>query len=120
MLEALVNPSVDELLAPATQTAGGTLEVLPPEASQMLIIWSCNRVASIRLTKFSINEDAFDPWLNPLRARVSLGLRVLSTDDLGFRHKGAGMFISHLRTRETLAGKAGAATIASLGLNNLP
>ncbi|HEU0202085.1 MAG TPA: hypothetical protein VFR86_16840 [Burkholderiaceae bacterium] len=119
-LEALVNPSVDELLNLAAQSESGALEILPPEAPLVLFIWSRNRVVPVRVTEFSVTEEAFDPALNPLRAKVSLGLRVMSTDDLGFRHKGGTMFISHLRTREALAGKAGRATLASLGITNLP
>ena len=120
LLEALVNPSVDELLNLAAQSENGTLEILPPEAPLVLFVWSKSQVVPVRVTDFSITEEAFDPALNPLRAKVSLGLRVLSTDDLGFRHKGGGMFISYLRTRETLASKATGATLSSLGLNNLP
>jgi hypothetical protein len=119
-LEALVNPSVDELLGLAAQSANGTLEVLPPEAPLVLFIWSKSRVVPVRVTDFSITEEAFDPALNPLRAKVSLGLRVLSTDDLGFTHKGGTIFIGHLRTREALAAKVGSATLASLGITNLP
>ena len=119
-LEALINPSVDELLTLSAQSASGTLEILPPEAPLVLFIWSKSRVVPVRVTDFSIAEEAFDPSLNPLRAKVSLGLRVLSTDDLGFAHKGGTMFISYLRTRETLASKSGGATLASLGLANLP
>lgn len=119
-LEALVHPSVDALMALAAQGASGTLEIIPPEAPLVLFVWSKSRVVPVRVTEFSITEEAFDPLLNPLRAKVSLGLRVLSTDDLGFGHKGGTMFISYLRTREALAGKSGGATLASLGLSNLP
>jgi hypothetical protein len=119
-LEALVNPSVDELLNVASQSANGTLEIIPPEAPLVLFIWSKSRVVPVRVTELSITEEAFDPGLNPLRAKVSLGLRVMSTDDLGFTHKGGTIFISHLRTREALAQKTGAATLASLGIENLP
>ena len=38
----------------------------------------------VRLTDFSITEEAFDTMLNPIRAKVSLGMRVLTVDDLGF------------------------------------
>lgn len=119
-LEALVNPSVDELLAVAAATANGTLEIIPPEAPLVLFIWSRSRVVPVRVTDISITEEAFDPALNPTRAKVSLGLRVMSTDDLGFTHKGGTIFLSHLRTREALAARTGSATLASLGLGNLP
>src|SRR4029077_16809187 len=102
VLEALINTSVDELLSVAAQTANGTLEILPPEAPLVLFIWSKSRVVPVRVSEFSITEEAFDAALNPLRAKVSLGLRVMNTDDLGFTHKGGTIFISHLQTREAL------------------
>jgi len=120
LLEALVNPSVEEILAVAAATQNGTLEILPPEAPLVLVVWSKNRVVPVRVTEFSVTEEAFDPSLNPIRAKVSLGLRVLSTDDLGFTHKGGTMFLSYLRVRETLATKAGSASLASIGLTSLP
>jgi Contractile injection system tube protein len=120
LLEALVNPSVDELLAVAALTANGTLEILPPEAPLLLFVWSKSRVVPVRVTDFSVTEEAFDPSLNPIRAKVSLGMRVMSTDDLGFAHRGGTIFISYLRAREALAAKAGAASLASIGLTSLP
>jgi hypothetical protein len=86
----------------------------------VLFIWGKSRVVPVRVTEFSITEEAFDPNLNPIRAKVSLGLRVMSTDDLGFTHRGGTIFISYLRTREGLAAKAGSAPLASLGITNLP
>lgn len=120
VLEALVNPTSDELLSLAAQADSGTLEVLPPEAPLVLFVWSKNRVVPVRVTDLSVTEEAFDPALNPLRARISLGLRVMSTDDLGFRSRGGSLFLSHLQRREALANKAGSATLPALGLENLP
>ena len=57
----------------------------------------------VRVTDFSITEEAFDPTLNPIRAKVSLGMRVLSVDDLGFQHKGGSLFMSYLQNKEQLA-----------------
>ena len=42
-------------------------------------------MAPVRVTEFSVTEEAFDPDLNPIRAKVSIGLRVLTVDDLGLR-----------------------------------
>src|SRR3954447_20482695 len=57
VLEALVHPSVDELMAVAAQSANGTLEILPPEAPLVLFIWSKNRVAPVRVTELSVTEE---------------------------------------------------------------
>ena len=120
LLEALVNPSVDELQQLAAQSDAGTLEILPPEAPLVLFTWGRQQVAPVRVTEFTVIEEAFDPALNPLRAKVSLGLRVLSTDDLGFRARGSALFLHHLRTREALAAQAVGATLGALGLDALP
>ena len=119
-LEGLVNPSSAELQALGAQSAAGTLEILAAPAPLILFIWSASRVVPVRVTDFSITEEAFDAALNPIRAKVSLGLRVLTTDDLGFTQRGGALFINHLRTREALAGKTGSASLQSFGLSALP
>ena len=45
---------------------------------------SKERVVPVRITDFSITEEAFDSVLNPIRAKVSLSLKVLHVGDLGF------------------------------------
>lgn len=119
LLEALVNPMSAQLQALDSEAATGTLEILPPEAPLVLFIWGRNRIIPVRITEFSITEEAFDPALNPIRAKVSLGMRVLTTDDLGFAHRGGGIFLNYLRHRETLARKGGAATLQSFGVDQL-
>ena len=79
----------------------GTLEIIPLEQPLTLFVWSKSRVVPVRLTDFSITEEAFDPHLNPIRAKVSLGMRVLSVDDLGFEHPGGRMFMTYLATRSS-------------------
>jgi hypothetical protein len=119
-LEMLVNPSVETLLADDAMASAGTLEIIPLEQPLTLFVWSSNRVVPVRLTEFSITEEAFDPNLNPIRAKVSLGMRVLNVDDLGFDHPGGRMFLSYLTNKENLAAKAANAAITTLGLGGLP
>ncbi len=120
LLEALINPTTAELQALNSLSNSGTLEILPAEAPLVLFVWSPSRVVPVRITEFSVTEEAFDPALNPIRAKVSLGLRVMTTDDLGFDHRGSSVFLSYLRTRESLAGKTRAASLEQLGLTGLP
>ena len=68
-------------------------------SSVPVFIWNKNRIMPVRLTEFSITEEAFDINLNPLRAKISLGMRVLSVDDLGFSHKGGSLFMSYLQNK---------------------
>lgn len=119
-LEMLVNPSVETLQADDAMANAGTLEIIPLEQPLTLFVWSQSRVVPVRLTDFSITEEAFDPNLNPIRAKISLGLRVLNVDDLGFAHPGGRMFMTYLGNKEQLASKATNAAISVLGLGGLP
>ena len=119
-LEMLVNPTVETLESDDSLANAGTLEIIPLEQPLTLFIWSKSRVVPVRLTDFSITEEAFDPNLNPIRAKVSLGLRVLSVDDLGFQHPGGRMFMTYLTNKEQLASQAKSVAISVLGLGGLP
>jgi hypothetical protein len=119
-LEMLVNPTVETLLADDALSNAGTLEIIPLEQPLTLFVWSSSRVVPVRLTDLSITEEAFDPNLNPIRAKISLGMRVLSVDDLGFEHPGGRLFMSYLTNKESLAAQAAPAVLTTLGLGGLP
>jgi hypothetical protein len=119
-LETIVYPSSISLVVNNVLAAIGTLEIAPMEAPLALFIWSRNRVVPVRITDFSITEEAFDPVLNPIRAKVTLSLRVLSVDDLGFDHRGGNIYMAYHQTKERLAGLASGATLASFGIGALP
>ena len=87
-LEMLVNPTVETLLADDNMANAGRLEIIPLQQPLTLFVWSKSRVVPVRLTDFSVTEEAFDPNLNPIRAKVSLGMRVLNVDDLGILASG--------------------------------
>jgi hypothetical protein len=119
-LEMLINPTVETLQADDSMANAGTLEIIPLEQPLTLFVWSKSRVVPVRLTDFSVTEEAFDARLNPIRAKVSLGLRVLSVDDLGFAHPGGRMFMTYLGNKEQLAAQAANVAISVLGLGGLP
>lgn len=119
-LEMLINPTVETLIADDNMANAGTLEIIPLEQPLTLFVWSKNRVAPVRLTDFSITEEAFDTSLNPIRAKVSLGMRVLTIDDLGFQHPGGHLFMAYLTNKEALAAKAKSVALTVLGLGGLP
>lgn len=119
-LEMLINPTVETLVADDNMANAGTLEIIPLEQPLTLFVWSKNRVVPVRLTDFSITEEAFDTSLNPIRAKVSLGMRVLTIDDLGFQHPGGHLFMAYLSNKEALAAKAKSVALTVLGLGGLP
>ncbi|MCH7719889.1 MAG: hypothetical protein IH988_02710 [Planctomycetes bacterium] len=119
-LESLVYPSSTQLQSNNALAQSGTLEIVPMETPLPLFIWSKNRILPVRLTEFSVTEEAFDPALNPLRATVTLGMRVLTVDDLGFSHKGGGLFMSYLQAKERLASLSKGGELGVLGLGGIP
>jgi hypothetical protein len=119
-LETIVYPTSSQLLNANSQAQSGTLEIAPMEAPLTLFIWSSSRVVPMRITEFSITEEAFDAALNPIRAKISLGMRVLSVDDLGFDEKGGSLFMVYQQQKERLATMAPRGTLRDLGIGGLP
>lgn len=114
-LETLVYPRREELLANNTLASLGLIEILPMEMPLTLFVWGRHRILPVRITEFSITEEAFDSALNPIRAKVSLGMRVLSIDDVGFRHRAGDLFLEHLKGKEGLARKIPGRDLGPLG-----
>lgn len=119
-LESLLYPTSDQLLAGNALAQAGTLEIAPMEAPLALFVWSRNRVVPVRVTELSVTEEAFDAALNPIRAKVSLGLRVLSVDDLGFEHKGGSLYMAYQQQKERLAARGPAGALRALGIERIP
>ena len=119
-LEMLINPTVETLIADDNKANAGTLEIIPLEQPLTLFVWSKSRVVPVRLTDFSVTEEAFDQQLNPTRAKVSLGLRVLSIDDTGFQHPAGHYFMAYLSNKQALGAQAKSVALNVLGLGGLP
>ena len=119
-LETIIYPSSSQLLENNRLAQQGTLEIAPMQAPLTLFIWSKNRVLPVRLTDFSITEEAFDPGLNPIRAKVSLGMRVLNINDLGFAHKGGSLFMAYQQQKERLASMSQGGALRTLGIGGIP
>jgi hypothetical protein len=119
-LETVVYPTSAALQNNFNLAQQGTLEIMPVLAPFTLFVWSANRIAPVRITDFSITEEAFDPALNPIRAKVSLGLRVLTIDDLTFSDKSGSLYMSYQKQKESLAGLFQGGTFGALGIRGIP
>ena len=118
-LETIIYPQSTLLQSNNARAQRGTLEVMPLEAPLTLFVWSKNRIIPVRFTEFSITEEAFDPQLNPLRARVNLGIRVLNVFDLGFDNKGGNLFLLYQKQKEFLASQMPNGAFSSLGIGGI-
>jgi hypothetical protein len=119
-LETIVYPTSSHLLDNRAQAQSGSLEITPMQGPLAVFIFGPKRIVPVRITELSITEEAFDVALNPIRAKVSLGMRVLTTDDLGFDAKGGGLFMTYLQAKEQLAANNKPGTFQSLGITGLP
>jgi len=115
-LETIVYPTSSSVRINNQLAESGNLEIIPMETPLVLFVWSKNRVLPVRITDFSINEEAYDPNLNPLRAKVSLSLRVLSSNDFTYNHFGSGLFRSYHQQKEQLSRRASSGQIDTLGI----
>lgn len=113
-LEMLLYPKSVLTIANEVLAAVGMIEVIPPEAPLTLFIWGIKRVVPVRLTELSITEEAFDPHLNPIRAKVGLGLRVLTYHDLGLVSVGGALFMTHQIVKEVMATIGGVDNLSAL------
>jgi len=118
-LEVIVYPRSSHLSANNAEARSGSIEIAPLLAALTLFVFGPRRVVPVRITELSITEEAFDPSLNPIRAKLSLGLRVLSVDDLGFDARGGGLFMSYLQAKERLAAQAQSGALSTLGINSI-
>ena len=106
LLELMLYPSSTVLIIKEVLSLLGTIEILPMETPLTVFAWSKSRVTPVRITDLSITEEAFDVNLNPIRAKVSLGMRVLSVNDVGFLTPAGAMYMIYQTTKEALAQRA--------------
>jgi hypothetical protein len=119
-LETLIYPTAAELIGHDLLARQGSIEIAPLEAPLTLLVWGRNRIVPVRITEFSVTEEAFDSSLNPTRAKVSLGVRVLSVDDVGFAHRAGALYLLYQLRKEKFVLDAPGAALSALGLTAVP
>jgi hypothetical protein len=115
-LEILLYPQSQHIASIMNAASSGVLEVVPPEGPFTLFVWGPKRILPVHLTKFEIVEEAYDTNLNPIRAKVSLGLRVLSYLDISQDHPAYGLYSSHHIAKEALARMVATSDLSAVGV----
>lgn len=102
-LEVMLYPKSTAVIANKVLALAGSIEIMPTEAPLVFLAWGKKRVLPVRITSFSITEEAYDPALNPIQAKVELSLTVLTYQDFGVLHPGHSMFLAHQVAKEVMA-----------------
>lgn len=102
-LEMLLYPTTEKAQQMLDLAQEGQVQVCPADVPLVLLVWGKSRVVPILLTSFSITEQAFDPNLNPIQAKVDLGMRVLTYMELKQGTLGFMAFLAYQRQKEMLA-----------------
>ncbi|HXM58290.1 MAG TPA: hypothetical protein VOB72_23015 [Candidatus Dormibacteraeota bacterium] len=116
-LEIMLYPRAAAVIANEVLSNLGIIEIVPPEAPLTLLVWGPTRIVPVRITELTITEQAFDPQLNPIRARAGVSARVLTYDDLGLLSPGGAIFMAHQIVKERMAAigtSAGLAAVPSI------
>lgn len=114
-LEMLIYPKLVVVAKNTIRAIAGSTNIIAPQAPFTLLVWGYKRVVPVRLTDLTITEEAYDPNLNPIRAKVALSLRVLSYNDFEVTHPGYAIFVAHQAAKEALAITASARSVAAAG-----
>lgn len=102
-LEMLIYPSSSRVLANQVLMLAGVIEILPAQSPPTVFIWGPARILPVRITSINITEEAFDPALNPIQARVTLDLQVVNYEDAGLASVSGAMFLAHHVSKEVLS-----------------
>lgn len=115
-LETIVYPTSGTLQQNNALASDGTIEIMPAQAPLTLFIWSQNRIVPVIITEFNITEEAFDPMLNPIRAKVSLSMRVLNINDVGYNDRAGSLYLVYQQQKERLARRSPGGSNVAMGV----
>ncbi len=115
-LELLLYPPSMDIILGKVLSKLGSARISPAKVPLVLLVWGPLRVIPVRVESVAITEEAFDQLLNPIRAKVDLGLRSLTAKEL----KKAGppfdtLALVNQIAREGLARTAGATSVVEIG-----
>lgn len=118
-IEMLVYPRLSAVQDAADAMSAGMLEIAPEPAPLVLFAFGRKRLVPVRITELSIVEEAFDPLLNPIRAKVRLGLKVLTANDVGTTGKAGSFALAAHQQLEQMVSRAKGGRLSDLGIDRL-
>jgi hypothetical protein len=102
-LETMLYPRSSDVIENLNLLNLGFIEIIPPLAPYTLFIYGSQKILPVQITSYRVSEEAHNVNLQPIRAKVSLGMRALSYDDLLPDHPGHSLFLAYQIAKETSA-----------------
>jgi hypothetical protein len=102
-LELLLYPATALISQLQSQADQGAVQVKPADTPLVVLSWGRSRAVPVQLTTLNVAEELYDPLLNPIRAKVELGLKVLTYMEFTRESVGRDTFIAHQKRLEELA-----------------
>jgi hypothetical protein len=78
-------------------------DAAPPNNSVTVFVWGLNRKLPVRVVALEVNEELFDPELNPLHATVCVMLQALDGTEPSVSNLTAALFAEHQAALAALA-----------------
>jgi hypothetical protein len=102
VLELLLYPATRRITQLEKEAADGEAQVDSANVPLVVLAWGRSRVAPVLITSFSVSEELFDERLNPIHAKVDLGLRVLTYMEFTQASRGRELYFGYQRKKEQL------------------
>jgi hypothetical protein len=118
-LESLITPSTSQLADVDALFMAGQIEVAPVEAPLTLLVWGPKRIVPVLLTSLTVTEEAFGPQLQPIRAKVSLEMKTLTSSDFPAGSPGEQRYVAYRKYSETWAAVVATTNTSPLGIEQI-
>lgn len=119
-LELLVYPPSSRVVSNQTMASLGLIEISPVLAPRTLFVWGPRRVLPVKMESYSISEEEFDGSLNPIRATVSLEMRVLTYSDVSAMSPEYNQFLAYQRGLEGAGARNTSGSLGNPSPSGLP
>jgi hypothetical protein len=118
-LEGLISPTSAQIGETSALFGQGKFEVAPVEAPLTLFVWGSKRIVPVLVTSMTLTEEAFGAQLQPIRAKVSLDLKILTSSDFPPGSNGEARYLAYRSYNEAWAAQVATTNTATLGIEHL-
>jgi hypothetical protein len=103
LLEILVYPQSSKIRENSEHLNKGEIVILPPDVPELLLVLGDKRVLPVQIQSMTVTEMDYDCSLTPIRAEVSLTLRVFNYSEVFSDHPTFDYLLAYHMFKERMA-----------------